>query len=159
MRARELRRAPPEAERAIWQRLRHRGLGGWKFRRQHPLGPFFANFACVEGGLVVELDGGQHFEPDAMRADESRTKALGQFGFSVLRFSNLEALTETEAVRQTIAGWFATHHPHPGPLPQAGEGVKGPHPGPLPQAGEGVKGPHPNPLPQAGEGVKPRTES
>ncbi len=126
VRARELRRASPEAEQAIWQRLRNRQLNGAKFRRQHPVGPFFADFACVEAGLIVELDGGQHFEPNAVVADERRTEALGRLGFTVLRFNNREALAETGALMQTIANWLATHHPHPNPLPHAGEGVETP---------------------------------
>ena len=126
MRARELRRFSPDAERAIWLRLRNRQLSGWKFRRQHPVGPYFADFACIEAGLIVELDGGQHFEPAAMDADASRTEALTAVGFQVLRFTSREALAETEAVLQAVVNWLATHHPHPGPLPPAGEGANSP---------------------------------
>ena len=55
--ARALRQASTDAERALWYRLRDRRLAGHKFRRQHPVGPYFADFACVEAGLVIELDG------------------------------------------------------------------------------------------------------
>ena len=126
MRARELRRSSPDAERAIWLRLRNRQLSGWKFRRQHPVGPYFADFACIEAGLIVELDGGQHFEPAAMDADALRTEALTAVGFQVLRFTGREALAETEAVLQAVVNWLTTHHPHPNPLPPAGEGANSP---------------------------------
>jgi very-short-patch-repair endonuclease len=123
VRARRLRRASPDAELKLWNRLRNRQLAGHKFRRQHPIGPFFADFACVEAGLVVELDGGQHFEAEAMDADMQRTKALKQLGFHVLRFDNRQALVETNAVLEQIHLWLETPRPHPDPLPQAGEGA------------------------------------
>jgi very-short-patch-repair endonuclease len=123
VRARELRKTSPEAEQKLWRHLRNRQLGGWKFRRQHPIDRYFADFACLEAGLIVELDGGQHFEPDAMQSDARRTAALNAAGFQVLRFNDHEALTQTDAVLGSILDWLATHHPHPNPLPHAGEGV------------------------------------
>ena len=124
VRARDLRQSSTEAEQRIWQRLRNRQLGGWKFRRQHPIGPFYADFACLEAGLVVELDGGQHFEPEAIERDERRTAALRQLGFAVLRFDNRQALAETDAVLTAVLQWLEQHRPHPNPLPPAGEGLK-----------------------------------
>ena len=123
VRARELRKVSPDAERTIWKHLRSWQLDGYKFRRQHPIGPFFADFACIEVGLVVEFDGGQHFEPEAIRRDEQRTTLLQQAGFQVLRFDDRQALTETAGVLQSILDWLHVHHPHPNPLPPAGEGV------------------------------------
>ena len=124
VRARALRKSSPDAEREIWNALRNRQLEGYKFRRQHPVGRYFADFACVEAKLVVELDGGQHFEPEAMEADRLRSLALNANGFHVLRFDNRQALAEREGVLSSILDWLRTHHPHPGPLPQAGEGGK-----------------------------------
>jgi very-short-patch-repair endonuclease len=121
--ARRLRRASPDAELKLWNRLRNRQLAGHKFRRQHPIGPFFADFACVESGLIVELDGGQHFEPQAMEADRQRTEALQSLGFHVLRFDNRQALIEINAVLEQIHLWLETPRPHPNPLPRAGEGA------------------------------------
>jgi len=126
VRARELRRSSPDAERALWQRLRDRQLAGYKFRRQRPIGRYFADFACLEAGLVVELDGGQHFEADAMEADALRTAELNALGFHVLRFTDREALVERDAVLSRILDWLTSHHPHPNPLPLAGEGVQTP---------------------------------
>jgi very-short-patch-repair endonuclease len=123
VRARELRTTSTEAERLLWSKLRDRRLDGYKFRRQHPVGPFFAHFACVEAKLIVEVDGGQHFDAEAQAADERRTATLARHGFHVLRFSNREMLLETDAVMSVIHDWLLTHHPHPSPLPQAGEGV------------------------------------
>ena len=125
MRARELRKTSPEAEQRLWQRLRDRQVAGCKFRRQRPIGPYFADFACIEAKLIVELDGGQHFEPDATKADAERTAVLNAFGFTVLRFSDREALAETEGVLLAIFNWLQLHHahPHPNPLPRAGEGA------------------------------------
>jgi very-short-patch-repair endonuclease len=58
--ARTLRRNPTDAERRLWRHLRSRQLFGYKFRRQYPIAGYIADFACVEAGLVIELDGGQH---------------------------------------------------------------------------------------------------
>ena len=152
VRARELRRDAPGAEQVIWQRLRNRQVGGWKFRRQHPVGNYFADFACVEARLIVELDGGQHFEPDAERADKHRRAALEMRGFTVLRFDNRQALAETDAVLTAILQWLDDHPPH---LPCA-PGLAGP--GRFagePQAARNPRYTH-NPLPQAGEGVHSR---
>jgi very-short-patch-repair endonuclease len=75
-------------------------LLGLKFRRQHPIGPFVADFACPERGLVIELDGSQHLEQRT--ADAERTRSLESLGFRVLRFWNNQVLRETEAVLATI---------------------------------------------------------
>jgi very-short-patch-repair endonuclease len=64
-RARKLRENQTDVENRLWAQLRSRQFGGVKFRRQHPIGPFIVDFCCVERGLVVELDGGQH----AQRSD------------------------------------------------------------------------------------------
>lgn len=62
-RARTMRHVPTDAERKLWSILRRRQIGGWYFRRQHPIPPYIADFACVEARLVVEADGGQHADP------------------------------------------------------------------------------------------------
>ncbi len=99
-RARELRRRATEAERVLWERLRNRRLGGLKFRRQHPLGPYIVDFYCAEHRLVVEVDGPIHErqkERDALRAQH-----LEAYGYRVLRFRNEEVLTDIEAVLARI---------------------------------------------------------
>ena len=99
-RARELRKTPTEAEQRLWQKPKRRQIGGVKFRRQHSLGPYIVDFACLERRLVVEVDGGQHVEQ--ADADEQRTRWLESQGYTVLRFWNNEVLGQTEHVAQAV---------------------------------------------------------
>jgi very-short-patch-repair endonuclease len=85
-RARELRKNPTDAERKLWAHLRLRQIGGYKFRRQHPLGPYIVDFVCIEKKLIVEVDGGQHDEKRFY--DAKRDKWLEEKGFKVIRFWN-----------------------------------------------------------------------
>lgn len=123
MRVRALRQSSPDAERLLWRHLRDRRLDGHKFRRQHPVGPSFADFALIEAALIVELDGGQHVEAAAAAADARRTQVLVANGFHVLRLDDRQMLVETDAVLGAIHDWLQTNHPHPSPLPPAGEGT------------------------------------
>ena len=100
--SRSLRRVSTDAERALWNRLRDRRLAGRKFRRQHPIGTYIADFACVEAGLVIELDGGQHFTPGNATYDARRSAAMVAHGFHVLRFTNREALMQLDDVMALI---------------------------------------------------------
>ena len=102
VRARELRSASTDAELLLWSKLRARQLAGLKFRRQRPIGPYFADFACVELALVIELDGGQHGEPSASAHDTQREHAMRALGFTTLRFWDNEVLTQTDAVVERI---------------------------------------------------------
>ncbi len=86
--ARRLRNDMPETERRLWSRLRLRQLGGFRFRRQHTIGPFIADFVCVEAMLVVELDGTQHGRDDAPARDAARDRFIEEQGYVVLRFWN-----------------------------------------------------------------------
>lgn len=124
VRARQLRTQSTDAEKLLWSRLRNRQLAGWKFRRQYPVAVYFADFACVEARLIVELDGGQHGRSEEQASDARRSAALAAEGFMVLRFWNHEVLKQTEAVLQAILNFLEGKNPHPGPLPRAGEGVK-----------------------------------
>jgi BirA family biotin operon repressor/biotin-[acetyl-CoA-carboxylase] ligase len=94
-RARELRREATPAERHLWRYLA-RGALGVKFSRQMPLGPYFADFLCREHRLIVELDGFSHESREAH--DAARTRWLEQAGYRVLRFTNRQALEQTEGV-------------------------------------------------------------
>lgn len=102
IRARELRRSSTEVEAVLWQRLRDRRVARWKWRRQDPIGPYFADFACREARLVVELDGAHHNEPDAVEYDEERSVFMEAKGWRVIRFSNQEVLYETDKVLNAI---------------------------------------------------------
>jgi len=101
-RARQLRREPTDAERALWNCLRARRLNGLRFRRQFPLGAFVTDFCCREHHLVVELDGGQHAEPAVAARDNFRSRQINQRGYRVLRFWNNQVLMNIDAVLQAI---------------------------------------------------------
>ncbi|NEV79909.1 endonuclease domain-containing protein [Rhodopseudomonas sp. BR0C11] len=105
--ARELRKKSTDAERLMWSALRDKQLDGASFKRQVPIGPYIADFACHAKKLVVELDGGQHFADDAERADAARTAAIEARGFQVIRFSNHEVMTNRAGVLQSIADVLA----------------------------------------------------
>ena len=102
MRARSLRKAQTDAEALLWSRLRARQLSGLKFRRQHPVGSYFADFACIEIGLVVELDGGQHNDPTVAAYDQRRQADMAALGFRTFRCWDNDVLTQTEAVLASI---------------------------------------------------------
>ena len=88
--ARNLRKELTDAEELLWQELRSRKLNGWKFRRQHPVSRYVADFYCCEKRLVVEVDGSVHDENEQKEYDEARTKDLASMGIQVLRFRNSE---------------------------------------------------------------------
>jgi very-short-patch-repair endonuclease len=111
-----------DAEERLWYNLRRHGLDGYKFRRQHPLGPYILDFYCAKGRLVVEVDGGQHFEDGRALADAERTLYLEQRGLRVLRFTNLETLLKTDAVLNVI--FKALGSPLPNPLPKGARGQR-----------------------------------
>ncbi|MDB5441755.1 MAG: hypothetical protein JWP73_131 [Phenylobacterium sp.] len=95
-RARKLRTEDTRAEAQLWNALRDRRLGGWKWRRQVPRGPFIVDFLCPEARLVVEVDGSQHAE--AADYDARRSAYLERDGLKVLRFWNFEVLTNRDGV-------------------------------------------------------------
>jgi very-short-patch-repair endonuclease len=89
-----------DAERLLWRHLRQRQVEGYKFRRQHPVGHYIVDFACLEGCLIVEVDGGQH--ADRKGYDRERTAWLEEQGFRVLRFWNTDVLGNIDGVREVI---------------------------------------------------------
>jgi very-short-patch-repair endonuclease len=111
-----------DAERLLWRHLRNRELGGWKFKRQYPVGPFIVDFVCLEKNIVVEVDGGQHAENE--ESDRLRSEFLNKMGYRVYRFWNNEVLQETEAVLSRIfeiLSGSAKISPSPQPSPPSGE--------------------------------------
>ena len=111
--ARRLRGGLTDAEQTLWHHLRNRALMGRKFRRQHPVGPYITDFACVESRLIVELDGSQHLSDPG---DIARTSQIELHGYRVLRFWDNDALTNTEAVLAVIYDALAaTEGPCPNP--------------------------------------------
>ena len=115
--ARSMRRYATPAERRLWQALRKHQIGGLKFRRQVPLGPYIADFYCPSAHLVVELDGASHTDTPN---DEIRDAWMNGEGIRVLRIPNRDVLRNLEfvviAIEQAVQA-----PPPPGPLPQ-GEG-------------------------------------
>jgi len=99
-RARRLRRNSTDAERKLWRALRSK-LPQLKWRRQMPVGPYFADFACFAEKLVVEVDGGQHAR--AAEQDFRRTEFLESQGYRVIRFWNNDVLANTAGVLERIA--------------------------------------------------------
>ncbi|MBI3741513.1 MAG: endonuclease domain-containing protein [Chloroflexi bacterium] len=98
--ARKLRRPLTPPEQLLWARIRNRQLGGFKFRRQHPIGKYIADFCCAENKLIIELDGDSH--ADQIEYDEKRTNDLKQQGYTVIRFTNRNVKNGLENVIQTI---------------------------------------------------------
>ncbi|MER8445571.1 DUF559 domain-containing protein [Mesorhizobium sp. M1066] len=98
-RARALRHGDNQAEATLWNELKAKRLGGYKFVRQMPIGPYFADFSCRGEKLVVELDGTQHAES---YYDRRRDEFMPGEGFSVLRFWNVDVLRNSRSVCETI---------------------------------------------------------
>jgi very-short-patch-repair endonuclease len=106
-----------DAETRIWHSVRDRRLGGFKFKRQWSLGPYMADFCCIERRLVLEIDGGQH----SPEKDARRTAALRTMGYRVVRYWNNDVLGKLNGVLTSLLAELQTY-PHPDPLPLAGEG-------------------------------------
>ena len=99
-RARELRRDPSRAERICWELIRAHRMEGIKFRRQYPIGPYFADFACVSKRLVIEIDGDHH--ADKAEADARRTAFMESLGWKVVRFGAAETVQNPEGIWAAI---------------------------------------------------------
>ena len=113
---RRLRKNLTDAEQRLWNCLRRKQMGHFKFRRQHPFADYVIDFVCLEAMLAVEVDGGQHSEQ--REEDAVRTKRLSEAGFKVLRFWNNDVLQDVEAVKESI--WLALQErcaPSPSPSP------------------------------------------
>ncbi len=93
---------PTEAEKIMWKILKGRKLAGYKFRRQHIIGSYIADFVCIPERLIIEVDGLIHQVPENKKSDEERTKDLYQLGFEVIRFTNEQVLHNTDNVLNEI---------------------------------------------------------
>lgn len=100
--ARDLRSNMTDAEQCLWHKIRNKQIGGVQFYRQKALLSFIVDFYSPKVKLVIELDGGQHFEPDYQAKDQERDVELARAGLKVLRFDNRQVLTETDAVLKVI---------------------------------------------------------
>jgi len=98
--ARQLRRNATLPERLLWDCLRAKRMHGIKFRRQHVMGPYVADFYCAAASLVIELDGESHNEQ--VKYDEERTKYMQQRGYTVVRYMNEQVLSNLHEVAEDI---------------------------------------------------------
>ena len=97
-RARKMRKEPTYAESVLWEKLRRKQIGGFKFRRQQPIGNFIVDFYCSDAHLVIEVDGSIHDEDEQAKYDENRQLFLEELGIQVIRFTNDAVIKETDAV-------------------------------------------------------------
>jgi very-short-patch-repair endonuclease len=128
---RQFRKQPTETEAMLWVCLRDRQLYGYKFRRQHPIGRYIADFFCAELRLVIEVDGGIHMKKDQKLCDDARQESLEDQGYTVVRLMTAE-------VKRSLAGVLQRLIPSSlSPLPMGeGSGVRVPR-----GEGSGVRAP------------------
>ena len=110
--AKRMRKEPTEAESAFWNIVKSDALGV-KYRRQHIVGSHIVDFICLEKKLIVELDGGYHFTDEQQIEDNLRSQDLKQYGFSILRLTNEEVLSDPESVveKLQLAMWLSEKAP------------------------------------------------
>jgi len=113
-RARTLRRDWTFPERLLWGKLKRKQLNGWRFRRQHPVGPFIVDFYCPAASLVIELDGLSH--AGRAEADRQRTAYLIAEGKRIIRYTNDDVLADVDAVAEDILR-HCENTPDPPPAP------------------------------------------
>ncbi len=115
--AKTMRSHPTDAEQRLWYHLRAKRFMGLKFKRQKPVGPFIADFVCMEYKLIVEADGGQH----ETARDAARDAWFEENGYTVLHFWNHEVLQQTETVLEKIRQIVDALSPGPSPAHGRGE--------------------------------------
>ena len=106
-----LRRNLTDAEAKLWSELRGRQVQGYKFRRQHPIDDYVADFACLSAKLVIEIDGATHSTEEELAYDRQRTVLLQGLGWRVIRFTNDEVFTDVDGVVEAI--WEALKEARP----------------------------------------------
>jgi very-short-patch-repair endonuclease len=120
--ARTLRQDMTKAERIIWYAVRGHRLDGASFRRQTPIGPYIVDFVSHTAKLVIEIDGGQHFEDRHEARDARRDAYLTSKGYRVLRFSNLDVVANRDGVVSVIAAAVLAARAPTLPSPASGRG-------------------------------------
>lgn len=98
--AKQLRKSMTEAETILWEELRQ--LDGYHFRRQHPINDYIADFICLSAHLIIEVDGKYHDVSQQQTEDDMRTNALSKMGYTVVRFTNEEIITDVDRVVDEI---------------------------------------------------------
>ena len=109
--AKENRKKQTTAEELLWNHLRDRRLDGFKFRRQHPIHDFIADFYCFKKQLIIEIDGDYHNQEIHSEYDKGRTSELNELQITILRFTNTEVLDDTDSVLDTIRAFLTGKPP------------------------------------------------
>ena len=91
-----------DAEISLWSKLRRKQLYRLQFCRQKPIGNFIVDFYCPKVRLVIEVDGGQHYQEQGMARDAARDRYLSGLGLEVIRFSNRDVLYNLDGVMAVI---------------------------------------------------------
>jgi len=100
---RKLRSNQTDAEKLLWQKIRREQINKLQFNRQKPIGRYIVDFYCDKAKLVIEIDGGQHYEEANLVNDRKRDEYLRSFGLKVVRFTNIDVLKNIESVVNKIA--------------------------------------------------------
>ncbi|KAA5805014.1 endonuclease domain-containing protein [Alkalicaulis satelles] len=118
--ARQLRQRLTNAETILWSRLKSGRLNGWRFRRQHPIGPYVADFACVPARLTIEVDGETHWRAAEIAHDRRRSAFIRARGFHELRVWNNDVYDNLDGVLDAITAALPPSVPEqaPGHLPR-----------------------------------------
>ena len=101
-RANQLRKHQTESEKLLWEILKNKQMLGLRFKRQHPIDKYIADFYCHSLKLVIEVDGKIHFNPEKIEVDRERTAIMENFGIIVTRFTNDAILQNIEIVRTSV---------------------------------------------------------
>ncbi len=104
-RCRELRKSMPRAEVILWSHVRRGALGGVRIRRQHPVGPFVVDFACLKAKVAIEVDGPSHVGDDAVGRDADRTAFLRSREWRVLRIPIDDVYDNLDGVLELVLKW------------------------------------------------------
>ncbi len=96
--SRQLRKNSTDAEKLLWSKIRRRQIKNYQFFRQKPIGKYIVDFYCKEARLVIEIDGGQHYENKNIEADKKRDNFLKSLGLKNMRFTNLDILKNVDNV-------------------------------------------------------------
>ncbi len=110
--ARNLRKNATIQERRLWNLLKNRQFHNLKFKRQQPIGDYIVDFICKEAKIIIEIDGGQHNEPENIEYDKTRTEYLNNLGYKVIRFWNNEIYENIEGVVLRLKEEINPHQEH-----------------------------------------------
>jgi very-short-patch-repair endonuclease len=113
--AKELRHQETQTEKLLWEKLKGNKINGLKFRRQHPIAQFIADFYCHKAQLVIEIDGGIHLQNDVREYDDNRTFELEKLGLTAIRFSNEDIINRIDMVLEEIEKYVNTEKRPPTP--------------------------------------------